>query len=183
MQALDLLLNRSSQPRLEAPAPSGDALENIKQAALRAPDHAGLTPWQFIVCEGAGLERLGQVYQKAAIAAGKLEKDVARALELPKRAPMVMVCIAKYTPHEKVPRVEQIASASCGVYAMQLAALAQGFQTMWRTGSYAQDPNVKSALSLSDDDEIVGYLYMGSTPCNAMPKPKKESDDFFTHWS
>ena len=29
MDALTLLLNRSSQPRLEAPAPSGDALENI----------------------------------------------------------------------------------------------------------------------------------------------------------
>ena len=31
MDALTLLLNRSSQPRLEAPAPSGDALENIMQ--------------------------------------------------------------------------------------------------------------------------------------------------------
>ena len=58
MDALTLLLNRSSQPRLEAPAPSGDALENIMQAALRAPDHACLTPWRFIVCTGKGLDKL-----------------------------------------------------------------------------------------------------------------------------
>jgi hypothetical protein len=29
MQALDLLLTRSSQPRLQAPAPEGQALENV----------------------------------------------------------------------------------------------------------------------------------------------------------
>ena len=51
MDALSLLLNRSSQPRLGSPAPSGAALENIMQAALRAPDHACLTPWRFIVCQ------------------------------------------------------------------------------------------------------------------------------------
>lgn len=32
MDALELLLNRRSQPRLTAPAPAGEALENIKQA-------------------------------------------------------------------------------------------------------------------------------------------------------
>ncbi|HAU27845.1 MAG TPA: nitroreductase, partial [Alteromonas australica] len=57
MDALSLLLNRSSQPRLGSPAPSGAALENIMQAALRAPDHACLTPWRFIVCQNKGLEK------------------------------------------------------------------------------------------------------------------------------
>ncbi len=36
MDALDLLLKRRSVPRLAAPAPSGEALENIIQAGLRA---------------------------------------------------------------------------------------------------------------------------------------------------
>ena len=54
MDALTLLLNRSSQPRLEAPAPSGDALENIMQAALRAPDHACLTPWRLLCAQEKG---------------------------------------------------------------------------------------------------------------------------------
>jgi nitroreductase len=69
MQALDLLVNRSSQPRLQAPAPEGQALENIKQAALSAPDHAGLCPWKFVVCQNKGLTRLGKVFEQAAIAA------------------------------------------------------------------------------------------------------------------
>ena len=96
MDALTLLLNRSSQPRLEAPAPSGDALENIMQAALRAPDHACLTPWRFIVCTGKGLDKLGALYEKSAIENGKPQKDIERAVQLPHRAPMVVVAIAKH---------------------------------------------------------------------------------------
>lgn len=44
MDALELVINRRSQPRLTAPAPAGEALENIKRAALHAPDHAALKP-------------------------------------------------------------------------------------------------------------------------------------------
>jgi len=183
MQALDLLLNRSSQPRLQAPAPEGEVLANIKQAALRAPDHACLSPWKFIVCQNQGLVRLGKVFQQAAIAAGKSEKEIERAPQLPLRAPMVMVAIAKYTEHEKVPWVEQVASASCAVHAMQMAAIAQGFAGVWRTGSFAQDPLVKQAFSLSEQDEIVGFLYLGSSALTRLPKPKKPSEDYFEDWN
>lgn len=182
MQALELLLNRSSQPRLQEPAPEGEVLENIKQAALRAPDHACLSPWEFIVCQNQGLVKLGQIFEQAAIAGNKSEKDIQRAPQLPLRAPMVVVAIAKYTENEKVPRVEQIASASCAVHAMQMAAVAQGFAGVWRTGFYAQDSNVKTSFNLSEQDEIVGFLYLGSSPVNPLPKPAKASGEFFQHW-
>lgn len=183
MDALDLLLNRSSQPKLIAPAPSGEVLENIMQAALRAPDHACLTPWHFVVCEGEGLSKLGRVFEHSAKVNGKSDDVIARATKLPLRAPMVIVAIAKYTEHEKVPRVEQIASASCGVMAMQMAAVAQGFNGMWRTGNYAQCPEVKAQLNLNNEDEIVGFLYLG-TPQFATPsKPKRNTADYFQFWS
>ncbi len=182
MQALDLLLNRSSQPRLQTPAPEGQSLENIKQAALRAPDHACLSPWKFIVCQNQGLTRLGKVFEQAAIIANKSEKEIERAPQLPFRAPMVMVAIAKYTENDKVPWVEQVASASCAVHAMQMAAVAQGFAGVWRTGSFAQDPTVKQAFDLSEQDEIVGFLYLGSSAVKRLLKPKKDSADFFENW-
>jgi nitroreductase len=182
MQAIDLLLTRSSQPRLQAPAPEGQALENIKQAALRAPDHACLTPWKFVVCQKEGLKRLGDVFEQAAISADKSEKEIERAPQLPLRAPMVIVAIAKFTENEKVPWVEQVASASCALHAMQMAAVAQGFAGVWRTGSYAQDPIVKQAFDLSEQDEIVGFLYLGSSPIKPLPKAKRDSAKFFEDW-
>jgi nitroreductase len=182
MQALDLLLNRCSQPRLQAPAPEGQVLENIKQAALRAPDHACLSPWKFVVCQNDGLTRLGKVFEQATIATNKSEKEIERAPQLPFRAPMVIVAISKYIEHDKVPWVEQVASASCAVSAMQMAAVAQGFAGVWRTGFFAKDPSVKKAFDLSEQDEIVGFLYLGSSAVTRLPKPKKDSAEFFVDW-
>lgn len=182
MLALDLLLNRSSQPRLHAPAPDGQALENIKQAALRAPDHACLSPWKFVVCQKSGLKRLGDIFELAAISADKTEKEIERAPQLPLRAPMVIVVIAKYVKHEKVPWIEQVASASCAVHAMQMAAVAQGFGGVWRTGSYAQDPIVKQSFDLSEQDEIVGFLYLGTSDVKPLAKANKDSAEFFENW-
>ncbi len=182
MQALDLLLNRRSQPRLVAPAPSGESLENILQAALRAPDHKCLAPWRFVVCTNSGLQRLGKVFEHAAIANQKGEETIARAPQLPLRAPMVIVAICNYTEHEKVPRVEQIASAACAVQSMQMAAIAQGFQGIWRTGWYAQDEHVKQAFDCKHEDEILGFLYLGSTPLKAMPRQSRDATEFVSFW-
>lgn len=184
MDALSLLLNRMSLPRLTAPAPSGEALENIKNAALRAPDHGALTPWKFIVCEGAGLKKLGDIFERAAIETDMSERDIERAPQLPKRAPMVIIAICKFKEHPKVPWVEQVASTSCAVQAMQMAAVAQGFQGMWRTGSYATNEAVKTALYLEEQDEIVGFLYLGTPDCTPKTdRPRPPHEDFFEHWN
>ena len=153
------------------------------QAALRAPDHRCLTPWRFIVCTGKGLNRLGDIFQQAAILADADEAVVTRATQLPLRAPMVIVAIADYKEDEKVPRVEQIASTACAVNAMQMAAVAQGFQGVWRTGSYAKDENVKQAFNCKPEDEILGFLYVGSSTIQPLPKPSRVSEQFFTLWN
>lgn len=80
VDALSLLLNRASQPRLKSPAPSGEALENIMQAALRTSYHAELNQWRFVVCEGHALNRLGSLFEQSAIDNDKSEKEIERAV-------------------------------------------------------------------------------------------------------
>ncbi|MFC4699666.1 NAD(P)H nitroreductase [Glaciecola siphonariae] len=182
MQALDLLLNRSSQPRLQAPAPQGEHLQNILQSALRVPDHRSLSPWRFVVCTGNGLEKLGEIFEEAAIVNGAEAASVDRARQLPLRAPMVIVAICEHQQHDSVPWVEQVASTACAVQAMQMAAVAQGYQGIWRTGSYAQDETVKQAFNCKVEDEILGFLYLGTSPLKTMPKATKPVDDFVSYW-
>jgi nitroreductase len=182
MQALDLLLNRSSQPRLQAPAPEGEALQNILKSALRVPDHRCLAPWRFIVCIQKGLEKLGEIFEEAAICKGAEQVSIDRARQLPLRAPMVIVAICNHKENDSVPWVEQVASTACAVQAMQMAAVAQGFQGIWRTGSYAQDETVKKALECKEDDEILGFLYLGTSPLKTMSKPSREVADFVSFW-
>ena len=120
--------------------------------------------------------------EQAAIASGMSQRDVDRASQLPMRAPMVIVAIAKYKEHPKVPQVEQLASTACAIHSMQMAAIAQGYQGIWRTGLYSQDKNLKEMLYLDHEDEIVGFLYLGTAACEMSEKSALDPENFFEYW-
>ncbi|MFD2177287.1 NAD(P)H nitroreductase [Veronia pacifica] len=181
MDALTLLTHRRSVPRLSSPAPSGDVLDAILDAGLRAPDHGALTPWQFVVAEGQGLDTLSEILKKAAEESNEPQEMVDKAAKAPYRAPMVITVIARTRHHDKVPLVEQYISAGCAAQAMQMAAVAQGFQGFWRTGSWAYHPSVREALGVEGDDAIVGFLYLGSAENSQPAVPSREKDKFVSY--
>ncbi|KJY83096.1 nitroreductase [Vibrio galatheae] len=178
MDALDLLLNRRSIAKLSSPAPEGKVLENIIQAGLRAPDHAGLTPWRFVIAQGDGLNKLSEILVKAALADNSEQSVIDKVKGAPFRAPMVITVIAKVTEHDKVPAFEQHLSAGCAVQAMQMAAVAQGFQGFWRSGHWMFHPDVHQAFGLQGDDQIVGFLYLGTPGCTPMKVPQRDLSRF-----
>lgn len=182
MDAITLLTTRYSSARLTEPAPAGDDLELIKQAALRVPDHGALRPWRFVVFNGKkALSKLGDIFAEAALEDQPTiaEEMLERARQLPLRAPMVIACIAKCREHAKVPLAEQVQSAACAVMAMQQAAFALGFGGIWRTGAYTQYDFVKQALELGEDDEIVGYLYLGTCASEVPERKTLPTAEFF----
>ncbi|CAM3590006.1 NAD(P)H nitroreductase [Vibrio aquimaris] len=178
MDALDLLLNRRSIAKLSHPAPEGQALENIIRAGLRAPDHASLTPWRFVISQGEGLTKLADILVAAAKVENSDESVLEKLKNAPFRAPMVITVIAKVTPHEKVPALEQHLSAGCAVHAMQMAAVAQGFQGFWRSGKWMFHDSVHRAFGLEGEDEIVGFLYLGTPGCTPMKVPERDLSKF-----
>jgi len=182
MDALELLLERHSVARLVTPAPQGAELDNILRAGLRAPDHGGLRPWRYLLVRGEGLIRLGELFARAARSDGDDGPQLDKALNAPGRAPLVIVAIASPKEHDKVPQIEQLLSTGCGVHAMQMAAQAQGFNGIWRTGKWAYHPLVKQGLGLAPDENIVGYLYLG-TPGGEPPRRRPpEINDFVQEW-
>ncbi len=181
MDALELLLERRSLPKLVAPAPQGRALENILKAGLRAPDHGGLTPWRFIVAVDDGLTRFSDILVSAATKDGADEAARSKAAKAPFRAPMIITVVAKITSHDKVPLIEQVISAGCATQAMQMAAVAHGFSGFWRTGSWAYHPVVREALGVSGDDAIVGFLYIGTPNCISAKIPQRDLDAFVAY--
>ncbi|TPG59335.1 NAD(P)H nitroreductase [Ewingella americana] len=162
MDALDLLLNRRSASRLAAPAPSGEVLQNIINAGMRAPDHGALQPWRFVIAENDGLVRFSELLRAAAIKDGADEKAIEKATQAPLRAPQIITIIAACKESPKVPQWEQLLSAGCAVQAMQMAALAQGFNGIWRTGAWTDHADVRQAFKCGPNDKIVGFLYLGT---------------------
>ncbi len=183
-EVIEQLTSRNSAPRLTSPAPDKASLEYMFRAALRAPDHAWLQPWRFLVIEGEARESLGEVFLESLLARQPDADEAARekALAAPLRAPMLVVAICRYTEHPKVPREEQVISTGCAAYAMLLAAEAQGYAGIWRTGSYAEDALVYGKLGLADNESIVGFLYFGSREGRAKPLPERKVEDFVQPW-
>ena len=162
MDALDLVVNRRSASRLSEPAPKGEALENIIRAGMRAPDHGTLQPWRFIVIENEGRERFSQLLENAARNDNMEEKAIEKAKQSPFRAPMIITVVAHCEAHHKVPRWEQVVSAGCAVMAMQMAAQAQGFNGIWRSGAWTEHEAVRQAFNCREQDAVVGFLYLGT---------------------
>src|SRR3569833_3629609 len=108
MQCLDALLQRRSAKTLKAPAPDVGALELILASAAAAPDHGRLRPWRFIVIEGDGIGRFGDLLaahlrrQHPTPSEETLQRERQKAI----RAPMIVDVAANSTPGVKIQELE-----------------------------------------------------------------------------
>lgn len=177
----EFLLNRTSEPRLEAPAPDRETLDRAFACAARAPDHALLRPWRYLVVEGAGLNALGDLFASTC-ANNSDEQEIEKLRRAPLRAPMVIVGIASPKVHPKVPEVEQLMSAAAGMSFIELALQDAGFGVMWRTGGMAYHPAVHEGLGLEEGESIVGFLYVGTVASEKPRVPRPEVRDFVQGW-
>ena len=89
------------------------------------------------------------------------------------RAPMVIIVAACPQPSKVVSPFEQQLTAGCAVMAMQMAAVAQGFGGIWRSGWPMTDRGLHEALGFGPQDQMVGFLYLG-TPVRP-PEPLAEA--------
>lgn len=184
MDALTALHTRVSTPRLSGAEPGAEALRNMFMAALRAPDHAQLRPWRFLLVRGDARHQLGELFAQAQLQddSASTSLSLEKARFKPLRAPLVIVVIASVKPHAKVPEVEQILSTGAAAQNMLIAAHAQGLGAMWRTGPMAYHPLVHRGLGLKQQEKIVGYLYVGEVEGQQRSVEPPNIDDFVTEW-
>lgn len=176
------LLDKSSEPRLQAPAPARDVVETAFQCAARAPDHALLRPWRYLVIEGDARLALGELFAQTC-PEGATDQEIEKARKSPLRAPMVIVGIASPRAHPKVPDIEQVMSAAAGMSFLSLALSDAGYGAMWRTGGVAYHPRVHEGLGLKDGESVIGFLYTGTVATEKPGVPRPATDQFVKTWS
>lgn len=182
-QVIDAMLERKSEPRLTSPAPDQALLDSIFECAARTPDHALLRPWRYLVIEGEGLQTLGDLFASAADDPQEpLAVKPDKLRRMPQRAPMMIVGIARHVPHPKVPREEQTMSAAVGLGYILLALQSAGFGAMWRTGPVAHHPAIRKGLGLTEEETLVGFLYVGTVQSSKAPVPRPAVEEFVQRW-
>ena len=183
-EALRVIQNRVSITKLIEPAPNHmDLLEAFK-AAARAPDHGKLQPWQFMVIEGKGLELLSRIFL-AALA--KSNPDISPSVvektrNMPFRAPMIIVAIAKCQENSKVPKQEQIIACGAATQNLLNAFFALNYGAVWRTGDLAYDKHVAQSLGLVESEEIIGFIYVGTPALDIPAPPQVDVTSIFSAW-
>lgn len=183
---LTCLHERVSVGDLQAPAPTPSQREAIFRAALRAPDHGQLRPWRFRWVEGdADLQRLGEAF--VTVEASLADEPLTNAqrekiAKRPLRAPLVLIVSAAIKTHPKVPAQEQLLSTAAAVEAMLIAAHAQGIGAMWRTGLFTYAPALAQALHLPPEEQLLGFLYLGTPKSTPRTAPTLNTTDFFSRW-
>ncbi len=184
MDTLTLLTSRRSQKKLGFPTPNKEQLEQIFQAALRAPDHGKLKPYQFVVIEKEGLVKLGNLLLDACEELQLDEKAQQKAQGLAPNTPMMIVVIAKIDPNiAKVPDWEQLLCAGSATYAMQLAANSLGFDNVWLTGKWLAGSSLRQAFNCGENDKIIALLKIGTAPDKIEREIRPvDSSEFVTFW-
>jgi nitroreductase len=182
--ALDLLLTRrsGSAKAMKAPGPSKKQLADILQAGARAPDHGKLFPWRFIVFEGDGRVRAGDILAEVLQAEGEREKQVEEERGRFLRAPLVIGVISSAREMHKVPVWEQELSAGAVCQNILIAATALGFVGNWLTEWYAFHPAAKEKLGLKPGERVAGFIYIGTAKDELEERPRPEMDKIVTRF-
>ena len=151
---------------------------------MRAPDHGRLHPYRFISIRGEARYKLSDLFGRAVRRRDPdVEPDyVKKQQDKPLRSPLIVVVVACLIDSPKIPHVEQMLSAGAAAHTILLASNALGFGSIWLTGDNAYDDLVRSELGISDNEKIIGFIYLG-TPTLDMPlRPLPRVDNYLSVW-
>jgi len=182
MDALENILNRVSARSLVEPHPSKKEMDIVYKAALRAPDHAWLRTSSFIEVKGESLNKLSNIF----VNYGKSVPDISDEVldkykNAPYRAPMIIILVNTFKEHPKVPAIEQKLSTATAAQNIMLALNAMKYSCIWRTGKMAFNELIQNELGLAKNQEILGYLYIGTESGEKKKIPNLDIDDFVSY--
>ncbi|HEY4078142.1 MAG TPA: nitroreductase [Rhizomicrobium sp.] len=183
-EALDLLLSRrsGSAKAMKAPGPSKKQIAEILRAGARAPDHGKLFPWRFIVFEGDGRERFGDILAEVLEAEGERPKQIEEERARFLRAPLVIGVISAAREQHKIPVWEQELSAGAVCQNILIASTALGFVGNWLTEWYAYHPVVKEKTGLKPGERVAGFIYVGTAKEELEERPRPDMDGIVTRF-
>ena len=182
MEALENILNRVSGRNLSKPYPSKEEMDIVYKAALRAPDHAWLRPSSFIEVKEDGLDKLSEIFFNYGKSSPDISDEIAEKYKnAPYRAPMIIILVNSFKEHPKVPAIEQKLSTATAAQNIMLALNAMKYSCIWRTGKLAFNKSIQKSIGLNENQEIIGFIYVGTESGKKKQIPTLDIDEFVAY--
>jgi nitroreductase len=154
-------------------SPTTEELLPLIAAAATGPDHASLRPWRLIELRGDALRRLGQAFVEES---GLTGPDADRLAAKPLRASLLLAVVAVHKESFKVHAWEQDAAAAGIAHLLALLLDDAGWGVMWRTGGHTRSAAVRRVHELADNEELLGWLYIGGKTADSKPDARQSID-------
>lgn len=181
---LQLLLSRrsGSAKTMIGPGPDAAELDLILQAAMRVPDHGKLRPWRYILFEGEGRERMGEILVECAREDDPQASEERLRMERDRfmRAPVVIGVVSRVREGIPIPEWEQTMSAGASCQTLVLAAHALGYVANWITEWGAYHPRVRERIGLKNGERIAGFIYIGKSSVLLEDRPRLDIHSLVT---
>lgn len=169
----------ASAVTLAEPAPSAEELETLLHLATRVPDHGKLSPWRFIILDGAG--KAAFAARLEALALSRQDKKSAGKLAKLKIPPLCIAVVASPTAGN-IPAWEQELSAGAVCATLLYATLALGYGANWITDWYAYDPDAMAILGLTGDEKVAGFLMIGTLREPPLERERPDAKALVSRW-
>jgi len=189
MDTIEAIKTRRSVRKVSDREPSKELIEQILDAARRAPNHMNTEPWHFIVLTGEGRNKLGEVYGKVNqknlenADQAALEAAYEKGLSSAKRAPVIIVVTMEPSDNPRAFEIEDIEATAIATQNLMLAAHALGLGSILRTGGAAYTKEAKEQFGVSEKGHIIGFVYLGYPAEGVVPKvPERQSVAEITEW-
>ncbi len=169
---------------LKSPGPNKNQIEQIMQVALRVPDHKVQAPWRFVVFTGKSRESFGEEIRKAYLLRESKPNEDQEEIERTRfmRAPVVIAAITTFKEKPGVPHSEQTLSTGAACMNMVNAVAALGFASQWVTEWTAYDETIKTALNMTPEEEIAGFIYIGTAGVTPKERRRPDLQDVVQYW-
>jgi nitroreductase len=177
MEILGHLRGRRTVRRFKPDPIPQETLEVVFEAAMWAPSHANVQPWEFVVIGPEARARLLDLFR---VKADEMLADP--DLPPPKRAGItalredfggapLMLAVVSRAPEDDLQRVENPLSTAAAVQNLCLAAWDAGVGAVWL--SFGAAPPVRPILGIGEGASVVALLAMGF-PVEVPPAPPRD---------
>ena len=166
---------------LRAPGPDAGELADLLRLAARVPDHGKMTPWRFVVLEGAGKAAL--VERLRALAPGQDNPAKALAALGKMSAPPLGVVVVSSPREGGKPVWEQQMSAGAVCMNLLLAGEAMGYGANWITDWYAYDPAARALIGVGEGEQVAGVVFIGAPSEDALERVRPDLDALVSRYA
>jgi nitroreductase len=99
------------------------------------------------------------------------------------QAPVVVAVVACIHKGHRIPEVEQLLSGGSVCFALLQAAQGMGFGAQWLTGWAAYDPVVRAHLGVATDEQVLGFIHIGSAATPVPDRLRPDPAGLLTDWT